>query len=117
MQQFRDAITNIFPRQSHAQDHQFSRGDDRYRLAEVPFQHERVGGKVKSEAPGQPKLSATIDRTVALIGRRRGRAHVIDETRRQKLLAVPNAAQAQEFAETRPIMRIGVEKAFAEECA
>ena len=59
------------------------------------MQHERVSGEVESLAPGQPNLSATVDRAPAFIGRWRGRAHVIDKARRQKLLALPNAAQAQ----------------------
>jgi hypothetical protein len=117
VQKIRDAVTNIFPRHSHAQDHQSSRGDDRYHLAEVPFQHERVGREVGSFASGQPNLSATIDRAMSLVGRRHGRAHVIDEVPRQKLFAVPFSAQSQEFAEACPIVRFGVEKGFPKKCA
>src|SRR5258708_29756877 len=58
VQQFRDAVTNIFPRQSHAQDHQFSRGDDRYHLAEVPLQHERLGGEGGYTCPAPPNPTA-----------------------------------------------------------
>src|SRR5712672_2584468 len=83
----------------------------------VPLQHERIGGEVESLARAQPNLSATIDRAMSLVGCRHGRAHVIDEAHRQKLFAVPFSAQSQEFAEARPIVRIGVEKGFAKECA
>jgi hypothetical protein len=34
------------------------------------LQHERVGGEIESLAPGQPNLSATVDRALAFIGRR-----------------------------------------------
>ena len=57
------------------------------------MQHECIGGEIKSLAPGQPNLAATVDRAPAFIGRRIRRVHVIDKTPRQELLAVPNAAQ------------------------
>jgi hypothetical protein len=93
VQQHRVAIINILPRHAHAQNHQFSRGDYCQQLAEMPMQHECIGGEIKSLAPGQPNLAATVDRAPAFIGRRIRRVHVIDKTRRQELLAVPNAAQ------------------------
>ena len=81
------------------------------------MQHEGVGGEVESFSPRQPNPSATVDGAMSLVGHRHGRTHVIDEAHRQKLFAVPFSFQAQKFAEARPIMRIGVEKAFSKERA